>query len=83
MKTGDLRRGDIVEALRDFDPQGADVRRGDLGVVIADPAPLFGPLVQWLVARFVRSGRLGVALAGACNVYEGDVKRLLQHLESQ
>lgn len=65
VEVGALTRGDIVTALRDLDPEGANVTRGTKGVVF-QPANFHekntGPMVRWF------SG-------GACNVYDGDVIR--------
>lgn len=59
----ELNVGDLVIALIDLDPEGADVKTGELGVVFHEAEyhePNTGPMVRWF------SG-------GACNVYEGDV----------
>lgn len=65
VEVGTLIRGDIVTALRDLDPEGANVARGTKGVVF-QPSNFHekntGPMVRWF------SG-------GACNVYDGDVIR--------
>ena len=59
----DLSRGTLVEALRDLDPEGANVAKGTLGVVFEESnfyGDGCGPMVRW-------------ATGGACNVYHGDV----------
>lgn len=64
-----LNRGDVVQATADFDPQGANVRKGDMGVCFErgncyhDGA---GPMVRW----FRQDGSRG----GACNVYSDFVR---------
>lgn len=61
-----LNRGDLVFAATDLDPEGADVRRGEPGVVFEEAEyheRETGPMVRWF------SG-------GACNVYDGDVRIL-------
>lgn len=62
----DLKRGTLVRAKRNLDPEGANVLVGCLGVVF-EHADFYkdgcGPMVRWT------SG-------GACNVYEGDVERV-------
>lgn len=66
MKNLDLRRGEIVIAIRHLDKQGADVRRGTLGVVFEEANAYNdggGPMVRWMNM-------------GACNVYPGDVIKL-------
>lgn len=58
-----LKRGDVVIALKDLDTLYANVRLGTIGVVFeeADAYELgSGPMVRWLNM-------------GCCNVYEGDV----------
>lgn len=62
-----LNRGDLVFAAHNLDPQGANVRAGEKGVVFeeADYHEMgTGPMVRWF------SG-------GACNVYDGDVQVLV------
>lgn len=65
VEVGTLIRGDIVTALKDLDPSGANVQKGTKGVVF-QPANFHdnnsGPMVRWF------SG-------GACNIYDGDVIR--------
>lgn len=54
-------RGDLVVALKDLDPEGANVKRGTLGIVFQEAEyhePNSGPMVRWF------SG-------GMCNVYDG------------
>ncbi len=62
-KVSELQRGTLVVAVRDLDPEGANVVFGELGVVF-QPTDYYhdnaGPMVRWLGG-------------GACNVYEGDV----------
>ncbi len=62
--------GDIVIALRDLDPAGADVSQGTYGVIIAEPG-FYGPghtghTVQWLQTDKNK----------VCDVFEGDVKKV-------
>lgn len=71
-----MRRGTVVRALRDLDPQGAAVHEGDLGVVFGE-ADCYGdgagPIVRWFrVLRELPPCRVG--LGGVCNVYDGDVE---------
>lgn len=69
-----LTVGDIVEAQRDIDPEGADVKEGDLGVVFLESNAYkdeFGPMVRWM-----RNSHDGVVAGGACNVYDGDVVKV-------
>lgn len=64
MKVQELKRGTIVTSLEDFDPQGSNVKIGDIGVVFEESnfyGDSCGPMVRW-----INSG-------GACNVYEGMV----------
>jgi hypothetical protein len=59
-----LKRGTIVIAAMNLDPEGANVPLGDRGVVFEEynaAGDKAGPLVRWL------SG-------GVCNVYQGWVK---------
>ena len=59
-----LHRGDIVQAIRRLDPEGADVRPGVLGVVFEEAEyhePDSGPMVRW-------------ANMGVCNIYDCDVQ---------
>lgn len=54
-------RGDLVVSLENFDPQGCNIKVGELGVVFQEAEfhePDTGPMVRWF------SG-------GMCNVYEG------------
>jgi hypothetical protein len=63
MEVKDLMRGDIVMALRHLDPNGADVRKGTIGVVFEETnyySDGAGPMVRFMNC-------------GACNVYRGDV----------
>jgi hypothetical protein len=61
----DLRVEDVVEALCDLDLEGANVKKGTLGIVIEekDSDPGYGPLIKW-------------SSGGVCNVYDGDVRRV-------
>lgn len=65
--------GTLVTALRKIDPEGANVRKGDRGMVIeprrTDQGVTYGPLVQWL-----RIYDGGIVYGGVCNVYPGDVR---------
>jgi hypothetical protein len=59
-----LMNGDLVIAVRDLDPHGANVNAGELGVVFHEAEyheANTGPMVRWFTG-------------GACNVYVGDVK---------
>ncbi len=60
-----LLRGDRVRAIRDFDPDVADVSAGQPGVVFEE-ADAYGdgngPMVRWVIS------------GSACNVYVGDVE---------
>ena len=81
-KVEDLRTGSVVRALRDLDPKGANVAKGDLGAVFGD-ANLHGddagPLVHWFKIELHQldddppSGG-EIVCRGTCNVYEGDVE---------
>lgn len=60
----ELRRGDVVIALRHLDAVGANVRPGTLGVVFEEKdfhAFGQGALVRWMNM-------------GICNVYPGDIE---------
>ncbi len=60
-----MERGTRVVALRDLDPQGANVKRGTVGLVFEHTNAYgdgCGPMVRW-------------ASGGCCNVYPGDVER--------
>ena len=62
-----LSRGTIVFAAQDLDPEGANVRSGEKGVIFEEAEYHeggSGPMVRWF------SG-------GACNVYDGDVQVLV------
>ncbi len=62
-----LDRGTIVVAAKPLDPEGANVRQGEFGVVFEEAdyhEKGSGPMVRWL------SG-------GACNIYDGDVQILV------
>lgn len=82
MKTEDLKKGTIVRANKDLDPEGANVKEGQVGVVFGDAncyGDEAGPIVQWFK---VVEDELGyplhqVGLAGICNVYDDDVEPLL------
>lgn len=78
MSIMELRRGDVVRAIKDSDPEGANVKVGDLGVVF-QPADFHeegtGPMVRWLFlhqAMYSYTVRPG----GVCNVYEGWVEKV-------
>lgn len=69
----ELRRGDVVMALKNVDPKGANARRGTQGVVFEETNAHKdgnGPMVRW-------------ANMGACNVYDGDVKLVFEEHEEQ
>ena len=51
----------VVRALRDLDPEGANVKAGDVGEVFEAADDPYGPLVEW-------------ASGCVCNVYEGEVE---------
>lgn len=58
-----LERGTMVVAVRQLDPEGANVQIGDKGVVFEEAefhGEGYGPLVRW-------------CRGGCCNVYLGDV----------
>lgn len=81
-----LEPGTIVRALRDLDPQGANVAKGDLGVVthVANYyEDGYGPIVHWFRVVEDEAGfplhRVGTG--GCCNVYEGDVEVVLDPLD--
>lgn len=60
-------RGTLVRALESLDPDGADVKKGELGVVFEEAefhAKHEGPLVRWF------SG-------GTCNVYENQTEEVI------
>lgn len=62
----ELKRGDVVIALRHLDFRGADVREGTIGVVFEEENYFNdggGPMVRWMNM-------------GACNVYEGEVQKI-------
>lgn len=62
-KEMDMKRGTLVCALKNLDPEGANVLAGQLGVVFEESnayADGCGPMVRWFTNR-------------ACNVYYGDV----------
>ncbi len=60
----EVERGDVVVALTDLDPVGADVKAGEQGVVFEE-ANFYkdgcGPMVRWFTG-------------GCCNVYVGDIE---------
>ena len=59
-----LPRGTLVKALRNLDPDGANVSKDLLGVVFEEAnwhETGAGPLVRWFTGT-------------TCNVYDGDVK---------
>lgn len=61
----DFELGDVVRAKRDLDPEGAAVKKGDLGSVIGEPfhdGDNPHPLIQWF-----RALPQGVVLGGVCN----------------
>ena len=60
--------GTRVVAIRPLDPNGADVRIGNLGTVEADAKNGFGPVVAWDKGTF-------------CCVYDGDVEVVVSELE--
>jgi len=71
MKNLSLFRGDVVVAIRHLDQPGANVRRGTLGVVFEEANAYNdggGPMVRWMNM-------------GACNVYPGDIIKLLSYKE--
>jgi len=68
MKIYDLKRGTLVKSLEDFDPKGANVKVGDLGVVfeLSDHyKDGCGPMVRWVGG-------------GACNIYAGIVEVVIR-----
>jgi len=59
-----LKRGTVVQAIRNLDSSGAKVREGTQGVVFEEAnfhEPNSGPMVRWVNM-------------GMCNIYIGDVK---------
>jgi hypothetical protein len=67
-KVSKFKRGDMVTATRDIDPEHAQVMRGMVGVVyeVANAyGDGYGPMVKWING-------------GACNVYDHNV-RLITH----
>jgi hypothetical protein len=79
MNVKDLKRGTVVRALRDFDPRGANVQEGDMGVVYEESnfhEDNSGPMVRWLEVVEDEAGfpLHQVGPMGICNVYEGDVE---------
>lgn len=75
MNVLELKRGDVVIALKDLDPKGANVRAGDIGVVFEE-ANYYefnsGPMVRWTSYDEF----FGYVGGGVCNVYEGWVKKI-------
>lgn len=79
----DLKRGTVVRALQNLDPEGSNVHTGDIGVVFEETnyhGDLCGPLVRWLRVSW-REGMINVFDAnrelrrgGVCNVYPGWVE---------
>ncbi len=66
--TSKLEPGNIVRALINLDPIGANVPIGTIGVVFGETNYYkdgCGPIVRWLTER-----------GGCCNVYEGDVEEM-------
>ena len=68
-----LQRGDMVIALRNLDPSGANVRKGTVGVVFEENNAFSdggGPVVRWMNC-------------GMCNVYEGEVERIAHNFKAK
>jgi len=62
----EVKRGRFVRAFTPLDPEGANVKKGDVGVVVAEAGhngSEAGPLVRWQHGT-------------TCNVYEGQVEVL-------
>jgi hypothetical protein len=69
-----LRVGQRVKALRHLDPEGANVKKGAIGVVAQaiewdedTHLPFYGPRVEWEPGPERPRG-------GTCNIYKGDVE---------
>lgn len=63
MEIRELSRGDVVLAIKNLDPYGANVRKGTVGIVFEETNAYGdngGPMVRW-------------TNMGACNIYQGDV----------
>jgi len=64
-----LEPGDLVEAAVDLDPDGANVKAGQWGVVFGEVnyyGDGSGPIIRWVE----KDGTPG----GVCNVFDGDIK---------
>lgn len=62
-----LKRGDIVQAIRDLDVGAANVKKGDVGFCFGE-ANCYNDGCG--VVRWLKKGEL----SGVCNVYPGDVE---------
>lgn len=81
MSIMNLQPGAMVQAIKNIDPQGANVLAGDFGVVfksqvhpldsgIGQSFTVEGPLVRWIRQKECRCCN---EIGGVCNVYDGDV----------
>lgn len=64
-----IKRGTVVRAIQNLDPEAANIQPGQLGVVFGDSncyGDGAGPIVQWFM---VEEGKVG--FSGVCNVYDG------------
>ena len=71
-EVGKLERGTLVRAAKDLDPQGANAKKGMLGVIFERAEwhePLSGPMVRW-------------TNNGVCNVYDGQIEVVVGRLEN-
>lgn len=74
-----LCRGDVVMAKQDLDPEGANVKQGDLGVVFEESNAYNdqgGPMIRWMRAFTDATERASCHPGGCCNVYDGDVVKV-------
>jgi hypothetical protein len=74
MKVEDLKPGAIVRAITNLDKEGANVKRGDIGVVFGSAncyGDNAGPIIHWFRAKNNQ-----VILGGVCNIYAGQVEIL-------
>jgi hypothetical protein len=67
VKTLRLNAGDLVQAARDLDPEGCNVKKGTWGVVFAESdfyGDGAGPCIRWFTGEPL----------GVCNIYDGDIE---------
>ena len=70
----DFKRGDVVRAVQDLDPKGANVKAGEIGVVFEEANAYGdgnGPMVRWISYDEYD----GYCVGGACNVYDDQVRK--------